>query len=129
QQLLENFSNAYQQLNKQYKSRFLVKIGKSIETIQTNDCHHFESNDGLTFLVSNKGSRNAIDFTLDQLEEILNPKEFFRINRKVILHIQSIQKVNTYFNGRLTVVSNLLQGESCIISRERVNDFKIWLDT
>ncbi|MBP7512104.1 MAG: response regulator transcription factor [Bacteroidia bacterium] len=129
QQLLEKFSNVYQEFNRQYKSRFMVKIGKSIETIQTSDCHHFESQDGLTFLVSNKGSRYAIDFTLDQLEEIIDPKAFFRINRKVILHIKSIERVKDYFNGRLSVVTNLMQGDLCIISRERVNDFKIWLDT
>ena len=81
-QLIENITIAYQQLNKQYKTRFLVKIGQSISTIQTDEIHHFETQDSLSFLVTNKGSRYAIDYSLDQLEDTVSPKDFFRINRK-----------------------------------------------
>ena len=128
-QLIDNITTAYQQLNKQYKTRFLVKMGQSIDTIQTDEIHHFETQDSLSFLVTHKGGRYAIDYTLDQLEAILQPKDFFRINRKVIIHIQSIEKVNSYFNGRLSVATTFLQGEANVVSRERVNDFKAWLDS
>lgn len=128
-QLIDNITTAYQQLNKQYKTRFLVKMGQSIDTIQTDEIHHFETQDSLSFLVTHKGGRYAIDYTLDQLEAILQPKDFFRINRKVIIHIQSIEKVNTYFNSRLSIQSKFLDGEAKIVSRERVNDFKQWLDS
>jgi DNA-binding LytR/AlgR family response regulator len=127
-QLIENITKAYQQLNKQYKTRFLVKSGQTIDTIQTADIHHFETQESLSFLVSTKGSRYAIDYTLDQLESTVSPKDFFRINRKIILHIKAIEKVNTYFNGRLSITSKSLQGDSNIVSRERVNDFKAWLE-
>lgn len=128
-QLIDNITTAYQQLNKQYKTRFLVKMGQSIDTIQTDDIHHFETQDSLSFLITNKGTRYAIDYTLEQLETILQPRDFFRINRKVIIHIQSIEKVNSYFNGRLSVATTFLQGDANIVSRERVNDFKAWLDS
>lgn len=128
-QLIDNITTAYQQLNKQYKTRFLVKMGQSIDTIQTDEIHHFETQESLSFLVTHKGGRYAIDYTLDQLEAILQPKDFFRINRKVIIHIQSIEKVNTYFNSRLSIQSKFLDGEAKIVSRERVNDFKQWLDS
>ncbi|MCF8323883.1 MAG: LytTR family DNA-binding domain-containing protein [Leadbetterella sp.] len=127
-QLIENITTAYQQLNKPYKSRFLVKSGQTIDTIQTEDIHHFETQESLSFLVTNKGSRYAIDYTLDQLERIVSHKDFFRINRKIILHIKAIEKVSIYFNGRLSIASNLLKGEANIVSRERVNDFKVWLE-
>jgi DNA-binding LytR/AlgR family response regulator len=127
-QLIENITTAYQQLNKPYKSRFLVKSGQTIDTIQTEDIHHFETQESLSFLVTNKGSRYAIDYTLDQLERIVSHKDFFRINRKIILHIKAIEKVSIYFNGRLSIASNLLIGEANIVSRERVNDFKVWLE-
>lgn len=127
-QLIENITTAYQQMNRQYKSRFLVKKGQTIDTIQTDEIHHFESQDSLTFLTTTTGSRYIIDYTLEQLETILLPNDFFRINRKIIIHIQSVEKVNTYFNGRLAIISKQLEGDKRIVSRERVNDFKQWLD-
>ena len=127
-QLIDNIANAYQQLNKQYKSRFLVKKGQTIVTIQTGEIHHFESQNSLLYLNTTAGTRYLIDYTLDQLEEILQPKEFFRINRKIIIHIKSIEKVDAYFNGRLAVSSRQLEADKRIVSRERVNDFKKWLD-
>jgi DNA-binding LytR/AlgR family response regulator len=127
--LIENITTAYQQINKQHKTRFLVKLGQSISTIQTDEIHHFKIQDSLSFLVTNKGSRYAIDYTLDQLEDTVSPKDFFRINRKIILHIKAIEKVNTYFNGRLSIITKLLQGDANVVSRERVNDFKAWLDS
>ncbi len=127
-QLIENITFAYQQLNKSYKNRFLVKVGQSIDTISTEEIHHFETEESLSFLITNKGSRYAIDYTLDQLEKLLQPKDFFRINRKIILHIKAIEKVSTYFNGRLSINTNFLKGDTNVVSRERVNDFKAWLD-
>lgn len=126
--LIENITIAYQQLNKEYKTRFLVKKGQTIESILIADIHHFETEESISFLTTNKGSRYPIDYTLDQLEILLGPKYFFRINRKVILHIQSIEKVNTYFNSRLSIATKFLDGDARIVSRDRVNDFKMWLD-
>jgi DNA-binding LytR/AlgR family response regulator len=126
--LLENITTAYQQLNKQYKTRFLVKKGQTIVSIIIADIHHFETQDSLSFLVNTKGNRYAIDYSLDQLESMLNPSDFFRINRKIILHIQSIEKVNTYLNSRLVVAAKYLDSDACVVSRDRVGDFKVWLD-
>ena len=64
---------------------------------------------------------------LDQLEALLDPTEFFRINRQVIIGINSIQKSGAYFNSRLKISAQLLHPDNSIVSRERVNDFKAWL--
>jgi DNA-binding LytR/AlgR family response regulator len=126
--LISSIATAYQQMNKEYKTRFLVKLGQTIDTIPTEEIHHFETKDSLSFLVTNKGNHYVIDYTLDQLETMLQPKNFFRINRKIILHIQSIEKVTSYFNSRLSIASKFLDSEARIVSRDRVNDFKKWLD-
>jgi DNA-binding LytR/AlgR family response regulator len=106
----------------------LVKLGQTIDTIPTEEIHHFETKDSMSFLVTNKGNHYSIDYTLDQLETLLNPKNFFRINRKIILNINFIEKVSTYFNSRLSIACKFLDTDSRIVSRERVNDFKKWLD-
>ena len=126
--LISSIATAYQQLNKEYKTRFLVKSGKTIDTIKIEEIHHFETKESLSFLVTNKGNHHLIDYTLDQLETMLQPKNFFRINRKIILHIHSIEKVNTYFNSRLSIATKFLDNDSRIVSRDRINDFKKWLD-
>jgi DNA-binding LytR/AlgR family response regulator len=106
-----------------------VKLGTTITSFQADDILFFETKESLSFLVHSKGNHYPIDYTLDELETMLSPKDFFRINRKVIIHIKSIEKVDTYFNGRLCIQSKLLEGEERIVSRERVNDFKLWLDS
>ncbi|PDS22629.1 LytR/AlgR family response regulator transcription factor [Flavobacterium branchiophilum] len=126
--LVLSITSAYQQMNKEYKSRFIVKLGQTIDTIPSDEIHHFETKESLSFLVTNKGNHYPIDYTLDQLETLLQPKQFFRINRKIILNIQYIEKVSTYFNSRLSISTKFLANEARIVSRERVNDFKKWLD-
>lgn len=128
EELISSIAMAYQQMNKEYKTRFLVKLGQTIDSIPIEDIHHFETKESLSFLVTNKGNHYPIDYTLDQLETLIQPKQFFRINRKIILNIQSIEKVSTYFNSRLSITAKFLDNEGRIVSRERVNDFKKWLD-
>jgi DNA-binding LytR/AlgR family response regulator len=129
QTLAGHIATAYQQLNKQYKSRFMVKKGNGIDTIHTQEIHHFETQESISFLITTQGNRYPIDYTMDQLETMLAPADFFRINRKVIFHIQSIEKVQAYFNSRLSISAKLLDGDARIVSRERVSDFKQWLDS
>jgi len=126
--ILENISNAYQSINKQYKNRFMVKIGDTISSIKTEDILHFVSEDGMVMLVTENNKRFVIDYTLDNLETLISPDVFFRINRKVIINISSVRKVASYFNSRLKINSSALKDEDCVVSRERVNDFKNWLD-
>ena len=126
--IIENIANAYKSLNKQYKNRFMVKLGDSIVSIKTEDVFHFISEDGITLMATSTGKRYAVDYTLDQLEELISPDLFFRINRKVLISMSAIQKVSSYFNSRLKINSDLLDDEQSIVSRERVNEFKAWLD-
>lgn len=125
---IETLSQVYLQLNKHYKNRFMVKIGESIISVKSEEIIHFIAEDGIVLLVTESGKRYSIDYTLDQLESLVDPNMFFRINRKVIISLNAVQKVSTYFNSRLKINSTQLEDEACIVSRDRVNDFKNWLD-
>ena len=82
----------------------------------------------MVLLITTSGKKYVIDYTLDNLESLIDSDTFFRINRKVIIHINSIQKISTYFNSRLKLSFPSLSEDDSIVSRERVNDFKKWLD-
>jgi len=126
--IFNDIAGAYQKLNKQYKNRFMVKMGDSIVPVKTEDVLHFIAEDGISIMVNAGGKRYPVDYTLDQLETLLSPDLFFRINRKVLISINSFQKVSAYFNSRLKIGSDLLEDESAVVSRERVQEFKAWLD-
>lgn len=126
--ILEGISNVYQSLNKQYKNRFMIKIGDHIISVKTENVFHFIAEDGITMMVTNTAKRYPVDYTLDQLEQLISPTEFFRINRKVLISINAVEKVSSYFNSRYKINSDVLDGDASIVSRERVNDFKLWLD-
>jgi len=125
---ISELSELYNQLNKSFKNRFMVKIGETIIPVKTEEIHHFISEDGVVLLSTHQNKRYAIDYNLDQLETMVDPNLFFRINRKVIIHLNSIQKVGSYFNSRLKIHAEKIEEEACIVSRDRVNDFKKWLD-
>lgn len=111
-----------------HKSRFMVKLGDTIVSIKSEEIHHFKAEDGLVLLVHHSGKRYPVDYTMDQLEAILDSSAFFRINRKVFLHIESVQKVGSFFNSRLKVTTSFIDDDDSIVSRERVVKFKEWLD-
>ena len=126
--VIDELNNYYLKLNKQFKNRFIVKMGDSISSVKTEEIHHFICEDRMILLSTNSGKKYIIDYTLEQLELLISPDMFFRINRNIIININSIQKVNTHFNSRLKVMCEQLQDDNCIVSWERVSEFKKWLD-
>ncbi len=122
QQLIKSMSQP------QYKERFLVRVGQQMMYILVVDIHFFYSEDGLAYAKTSDGKKHLVDYTLEQLEENLNPADFFRINRKIIIHVNSILKIAPYFNSRLKLEIKPKADFEVVVSRERVNDFKKWLD-
>ena len=106
----------------------MVKLGDSIISIKTDEIDHFKAEDGIVLLVNTHGKRYPVDYTMDQLEALLDPAQFFRINRKAFVSIDRIQKVGQFFNSRLKVATNHLDGDDAVVSRERVGNFKEWLN-
>ena len=113
---------------KEYKERFLVKIGQQLTYLKVTDIAYFYSDEGLIFACQENGKRHNLDYTLDQLAETVNPDDFFRINRKIITNLNAIKKIHTYFNSRLKLELAPNTALETIVSRDRVSDFKKWLD-
>lgn len=111
-----------------YKKRFLVKKGDKFWHIPVNDIAYFISKEGLTVAHLNDSRTFFIDYSLDELENMLAPNDFFRINRKIILQINSVKTVSTYFSRRLKLETTPKYNIDIIVSKERVGNFKKWLD-
>ncbi|MGE0078815.1 MAG: LytR/AlgR family response regulator transcription factor [Bacteroidales bacterium] len=116
------------QLSNNYKSRFLVKVGEHLKMINCSDIALFHSMEKATFIRNIEGRDYAIDQTLDQIELVVNPSEFYRVNRACIIGINSIRDIVAYSNSRLKIVPTVKTDEDIIVSRERVSGFKEWLE-
>lgn len=111
--------------NAQYRERFLIKVGNQFKSISIKEVAYFYYAEGLTYVQTNAQSL-PMDFTLDQLMEQLDPKQFFRINRQCIVKISCIKEIHAYFNSRLLLNLSPSFSQEVIVSRERVQAFKIW---
>jgi DNA-binding LytR/AlgR family response regulator len=113
-----------------YKKRFLVKIGDKLKSKNVNDISYIFAEGKIVYIVSKLDNRKYIvEHTLDELEKnYLNPNDFFRINRKFIINISAIEEVRTYVNSRLKLHTHPLSESDMIVSREKVLDFKKWLN-
>lgn len=125
---LAMLEQAMKMLTKQYKERFVVKIGEHIHTISVSDTAYFFSQDKATFLVTQDKKRYIIDYSLEDVESLLDPQEFFRINRKYFISMRAVKDIVSYSNSRLRIILNQSDEMDAIVSRERVQDFKKWLD-
>ncbi|MEP3209006.1 MAG: LytTR family DNA-binding domain-containing protein [Maribacter sp.] len=122
---LEQIKNIF---HKAYKHRFMVKVGNQFKSFNVGDIAYFKSEEGLIFLKDRSGKSYPIEYTIDQLEEILNPVQFFRINRKFMVSVAAVNEIHTYFNSRLLLKLMPKEEEQVIVSRERTTNFKRWLD-
>lgn len=113
---------------KSFKERFLIKAGQQLSIVQITEIAYFYSEDGYVQLVTHQNKKHLIEYNLEQLIEVLDSNVFFRINRKYILHVKSIKKINSYFNSRLKLGLQPSIADDVIVSRERVAEFKRWLD-
>lgn len=126
QQLLANLPIQQQHA---YRQRFLTKQGKSLTYLLSEDIAYLYSDEGITFAIDQQGKRFVLDITIDKLHNELDPKDFFRINRGQIVNIKSILQIDSWFSHRLKL--KVQPGNDAIehvVSRDRVKDFKAWLD-
>lgn len=114
--------------SKSYKERFIVKVGEHIKTIATDDINYFVSQDKATFTHTKENRKYLLDYTLDQIMEMLDPKRFFRINRKYILSMEGFDDIIAYSNSRLKIQLKDNAAMDAIVARERVSEFRKWLD-
>jgi DNA-binding LytR/AlgR family response regulator len=122
------FDSIMHSLTKNYKNKFVMNVGEHIKVFTTEDIQCFYIMEKYTFLQNNSGRDYAISYSLDQLEDLLDPAQFFRINRKFIVSFSAISDIISYSNSRLKVKLNSNQSDDLIVSREKVQDFKKWLE-
>jgi DNA-binding LytR/AlgR family response regulator len=111
-----------------YKSRLLTRTGSQILHIPVEDIAYLYSEDKITFLITPAGKRHIINYTLDQLERMLDPAQFYRMNRKYITRISAIDLIHKYFNSRLKVLLKPPVQDEILISRAKVAEFLEWLE-
>jgi DNA-binding LytR/AlgR family response regulator len=117
-----------QLLNPEYKSRFIVKVGEHLHSVKIDDILYFVSVDKVTYLQNTFDKRLIIDQSIENLSGLIDPQQFYRINRKYLINIDAIEDMVSYSNSRLRVKLTGSSDDNIIVSREKVQDFKTWLD-
>lgn len=123
------FDSILKSLTKKYKNKFIINAGEHIKVFTFEDIQCFYSMEKCTFLQNNSGRDYAIHYTLDQLEDLLDPVRFFRINRKFIVSSSSIRDILSFSTSRLIVKLHSNESDDLVVSREKVQDFKKWLES
>jgi len=124
----EQLKNLISPSQKNYKKRFTVKIGQHLKMISTEAIACFYSENKATYIHTITNRTYLVEDTLEQLEEKLQPEIFFRVSRKFFVNINAIKDIISYTNSRLKIVLNNFNNNEIIVSRERVKDFKNWIN-
>lgn len=115
-------------IEREYKKRFSVKIGQHLKLVNIDEIECFYSENKGTYLHTIQGRNYLLDTTLDALEQELAPEQFFRINRKFFVNIHTIKDMVSYTNSRLQIKLSTYNEQEVVVARERVKDFKKWLE-
>ena len=115
-------------IEREYKKRFSVKVGQHLKLINIEDIECIYSENKGTYAYTVEGRNYLLDQTLDQLEDELEPHVFYRISRKFYVNINAIKDIISYTNSRLQIKLNHYNEQDVIVARERVKDFKSWLE-
>jgi len=124
-QLLPTFGS---EIKSGFKSRFVVKVGEHLRMIPVEQISYFFSQEKATWIGTADGRQYPIEFFIDAVEDCVDPKRYFRINRKYLVAIDAIEDVVVYSGSRLMVKLPHCSTENTIVSRERVGDFRKWME-
>lgn len=116
-----------QQNNLQFKDRFMITVGTRIRSIKTESIAYFYLEEKTVLVVTNDGTTLPIDYSLDKLMQIIDPKQFFRVSRQFTVSLNSIQMVHTMSAGKLKLDLIPKTKHEVAVSGDRVSDFKEWL--
>lgn len=112
---------------KEYRSRFLVKHLQKYVTVDVADIAYFWSEGRINFFKTRAGQKHLVEYTMEEIEGMLDPRDWFRVSRQFIVSVPSVAEIHPYFNNRLILHLTPKEPEEVTVSRERVADFKIWL--
>ncbi len=106
-----------------YKSRFLVKMGSCMQSIESDEIAYFYSEDKLTYLVTKENKKFIVEFSLEELIKQLDPVRFFKISRQFIISHKMINQIHPYFNNRLKLDLMPDCEKEVLVSRSNVREF------
>lgn len=112
---------------KDFRKRFLVKFAQKLVSIEVDDIAYFYSDGRLNFFKTKDNKKYVVDYTMDELEDMLNPEKYFRISRSFYVSVESIDKIDDYFGNRLILQLKPEVDKEALVSREKVTDFKKWM--
>ncbi len=113
---------------RKYKERFAISVGSRIRSVETKDISYFYSLDRNTFLCTFEDRHYPVDFSLDKLEEILQPDDFFRISRRHMINYKAIDKITILSKSRVVIHTKPAVKEPLMVSTARTHEFRLWLD-
>jgi len=122
------YQKTMQMITHQYKKRFLIKVGVHIKSIPVDDILFFYSYEKGTFVCTSDGKNYLVDYTLEQLKDLLDPLLFFRINRKYYISVSAIADMLTHSTYRLKLKLYHCSDDDIYVSRDKMQEFKEWLD-
>jgi two-component system, LytTR family, response regulator LytT len=110
-----------------FRTRFLVRQGQKFASVETGDIAYFFSEGRFIFFKTFDNQKYLVEYTLEELEEMLNPQNFFRINRSLVVSFKGVSQIHPYFGNRLKLFLEPSAEKDVIVSREKVHEFKNWL--
>jgi two-component system, LytTR family, response regulator LytT len=110
-----------------WRTRFLVKHLQKYVTVEVADIAYFWSEGRVNFFKTHKGQKYLVEYTMEEIEAMLNPNDWFRVSRQFLISVPAVAEIHPYFNNRLKLHLNPKEPEEVTVSRERVSDFKVWL--
>lgn len=116
------------QQKKEYKQRFMVQAGSRIRSIPVNEISYFYFMEKATFICTTENRRFPTEYSLDKLEEMIDPNDYYRINRKMIVYIKSIQKIYSLSRSRIKLELSPAFDEEVLVSFNKTPSFREWLD-
>ncbi|WP_022825977.1 LytR/AlgR family response regulator transcription factor [Hymenobacter norwichensis] len=125
---LERLLDSLPRPNQQYKTRFLVRSGEQLLPLPATQIAWFQSRHETTTLAVTDGRRFVVDYTLEQLEALLDPRHFFRLNRQFIAQLPAVQRLHSHFNGKLLLDLHPAPTDEVLVSREKAAAVKSWLE-
>lgn len=127
-QRLERLLDALPRPERQFKTRFLVRSGEQLLPLAVTQAAWFQSRHETTTLCTLDGRRFVVEYTLEQLESLLDPTQFFRLNRQLLAQLPAVQRLHPHFNGKLLVDLHPAPSEEVLVSREKAGAVKNWLE-
>ncbi|MBO2031266.1 response regulator transcription factor [Siccationidurans ginsengisoli] len=125
---IERLLDALPRPQRPYKTRFLVRQGEHLLPLPATEAAWFQSRHDTTTLATLDGRRFVVEYTLEQLEGLLDPGQFFRLNRQLIAQLPAVRRLAAHFGGKLLVELAPAPTDEILVSKEKAGAVKSWLE-